>query len=49
MPSDLPGADAYSWENMTRDERREYLAAHLGTDDGNERAARLMLDGGRGP
>jgi hypothetical protein len=45
MLSGIP-SDIYSWENMTREERREYMMAHLGTDDGNERVARLGLDVG---
>lgn len=49
MPTDPLGSDIYSWENMTREERREYLAAHLGEDDGNERVARLGLDERRAP
>jgi len=40
-------AGIYSWENMTPEERREYLAAHLGTDDGNERVLRLELTRGQ--
>lgn len=49
MPSDFvlyPGG-IFSWENMTSQERREYLAAHLGEDDGNERVLRLKLARGR--
>ena len=48
MPSDLIlYSSLYSWEDMTPEERRDYLAAHLGEDDGNERVARLGLNGGR--
>lgn len=49
MPSDFvlyPGG-IYSWENMTLEERQEYLSAHIGTDDGNERVMRLELDRGQ--